>query len=154
MDEETRINNALGKLLRNYNYLELNLGLCLRHLAKPDNPDAAHSYLNRAGMPQVIQRLEELLEKSDHMADTTEFQQWIKTAEEIRQLRNYYAHATWAYLPLRDNARLEFRIPPWRKETIRGDKHGEMQIEALEADADRVQQVFNEFMAIRKKHRI
>ena len=152
MDHETRINTALGKILRNCNYLELNLGLCLRFLVSPSDPSASHSYLNRVGMPQAIKRLKNLLDECEHIPDTSEFQQWMKRAEEIRLLRNYYIHATWEYLPLLNDAPLGFRIPPWRKEVIRGSNHGTMQIEDLEADANRIEEAFNEFMAIRNKY--
>jgi hypothetical protein len=61
-------------------------------------------------------------------------------------------NAIWEYLPLRKDAPLGFRIPPWREETIMGDNQGNMRIENLEADAARIEKVFNDFMAIRKKY--
>jgi len=154
MEQELRINAALGKILRYFNYLELNLGLCLRSLENPGSPEDSHSYLNRAGLPQTIERLTQLLDECEHVPDTSEFQDWAKRAEESRLLRNYYAHATWEYLPLRNEAPLGFRIPPWRKELIKGNHRGTMRIEDLEADAYRIETTFNEFMKIRKKYRM
>jgi hypothetical protein len=152
MDHETRINAALGKILRNYNFLELNLGLCLRLLANPDDPDASHKYLNRVGLPQVIKRLKKLLDDCEHIQNTSEFQKWMERAEEIRPLRNYYVHATWEYFSLRQDTPLGFRVPPWRNEMIRGSDQGNMKIEDLEADANHIEEVFNEFMTIRKRY--
>jgi len=152
MDHESRINAALGKILRNYNFLELNLGLCLRFLANPGAPDASHKYLTRTGLPQAIKRLKKLLDNCEHIQDTSEFQEWMERVEEIRSLRNYYIHATWEYMPLRVNAPLGFRVPPWRNEMIRDSDQGSMKIEDLEADANRIESVFNEFMIIRKKY--
>ena len=47
MDHESRVNIALGKILRNYNFLELNVGLCLRFLENPEDTSASHPYLNK-----------------------------------------------------------------------------------------------------------
>ena len=152
MDPESRINAALGKILRNFNFLELNVGLCLRILENPDNPSESHRYLNKVGILEAITKLKRLIDKCEKISDTSEFHKWIEHAEEIRLLRNYYVHATWEYLPLRKDAPLGFRIPPWRKEKIMGDIQGNMRIEDLEADAERIEEVFNDFMAIRKKY--
>lgn len=152
MDHESRINTALGKILRNFNFLELNLGLCLSFLENPSDPAVSHKYLNREGMPAIIKKLKNLIDECEHIPDSHEFQEWMVRAEEIRVLRNYYVHATWEYLPSRHDAPLAFRIPPWRKERIRGSDQGRMLIEDLEADAHRIEAVFNEFMAIRKKY--
>lgn len=152
MDHEARINAALGKILRNYNALELNLGLCLRQLENPDDPGVSHTYLYRHGMPQVIKKLSNLLAACEHIPDTRAFQQWMTQADEIRRLRNYYVHAAWEYLPRRKEVPLGFRIPPWRKESIRGRQQGTLRLADLEADADRIEQALNEFMANRKQY--
>jgi len=154
MNHESRINTALGKIVRNFNFLEMNLGLCVRFLINPHDLNESHRYLSKAGMSQTIKRLKKLLDKCEHIADTLEFDAWMMRAEEIRTLRNYYVHATWEYLPLREEAPLGFYLPPWRKDTIRGCEQGCMRIEDLEADAKRVESVFVEFMAIRKKYRV
>ena len=154
MEHESRINAALGKIVRNFNYLELNLGLCLRFLENPGDPEASHKYLNRVSTPQIIERLKKLLDECEHIPDTDEFDEWMVRTEEIRALRNYYIHATWEYLPLRKEAPLGFRIPPWRKESIQGRDQGIMRIEDLEADADRVELAFKEFMTIREKYSV
>ena len=150
MDYEARINTALGKILRYFNFLELNLGLSLRALANPKDVEASHSLLKRLSMPETIKRLRKLLIECEHIPDIDAFEKWAVQAEEIRPLRNYYVHATWDYLPLRKDAPLEFRIPPWRTEMIKGKSQGAMRIEDLEADAERVKSVFEEFQSIRR----
>ncbi len=152
MGYQRRINAALGKILINYNLLEYNLGLCLRWLENPKKPSTSHKYLKKAGVPKIILRLKEKLDECEHVPDISEFEEWILRAEKIRHLRNYYVHATWEYLPLREKAPLEFIIPPWLTETINGNDQGAMRIEDLEADADRVEKVFNDFIKIRKKY--
>ncbi len=124
MDHQIRIDAALEKILRNYNFLELNLGLCLRFLVSPKDPSASHKYLKRVGVTGAIKRLQKLLGECEQVPDTSEFQEWMVHAEEIRHLRNYYVHAAWEYLPLRKEAPLGFRIPPWRNEEIKGSDHG------------------------------
>ena len=114
MDHQIRINTALGEILRNYNFLEMNLGLCLRFLANPKDPSASHKYLKRAGMHGVIKRLKKLLDDCEHVPDTSEFQKWMVRAEKIRHLRNYYIHTNWECFLLSEEAPLRFRIPPWR----------------------------------------
>ena len=152
MDYESRINTALGKIFRSYNVLKLNLGLCLRTLANPAEVSTSHSFLRRSGMPETINRLRVLLKECDNISDITAFEQWAQRAESIRTLRNYSVHSTWDYLPLRKESPLEFRIPPWRTEQIGGRSQGPMRIEDLEADAERVESVFEEFQMVRRQY--
>jgi len=103
-------------------------------------------------MPETIERLRKHLAECKHISDISAFEIWALRAEEIRPLRNYYVHATWDYLPLRKESPLEFRIPPWRKEQIKGGSQGAMRIEALEADAERIEAVFEEFLSLRRQY--
>lgn len=151
MDAESRINAALGKILRNFNFLELNLGLCLRLLENPDNPVESHDFLYKAGLPKILAKLKEHVDRCTHIKDVSEFHEWAERVEGVRKLRNYYVHGTWEYLPSRRNAPLGFRIPPWRTERILGNAEGNMRIEELEADAERIEQAFHDFTRIRRK---
>jgi len=101
-------------------------------------------------MPETINRLRTLLAECEHIPDIYAFEKWAMLAEQVRPLRNYYIHATWDYLPLRKDAPLEFRIPPWRIEQIEGRSQGTMRIEDLEADAERIEAVFEEFQSVRR----
>lgn len=103
-------------------------------------------------MPDAIARLKELLAQCEHVKDIRSFEEWAMRAEEIRSLRNYYVHATWDYLPLKEEHPLVFRIPPWRSGQIEGKSEGEMRIEDLEEDAERVAAFFDEFRAIRRQY--
>ena len=154
MEYEERINKALGKILRYFNLLELNIGLCLRLLQNPKEPEAAHTFLKKAGLPEEIQRLKSLIVQNNICDDVSEFEKWIVQADEVRQLRNHFAHAIWEYLPMVKDAPLQFSIPPWRTEGIDGEIRGKMTIENIEGHADKVETVFKEFMCIRKKYGI
>jgi len=154
MEYEVRINNALGKILRNFNFLELNIGLCLRFLQNPKKPEEAHAFLKKAGLPEEIQRLKSLIVQNNIHDDISEFEKWIMQADEVRQLRNYFAHAIWEYLPLVKDAPLQLNIPPWRAEGIDGKMRGKMTIEEIEGHAEKVETVFKQFMRIRKKYGI
>lgn len=154
MEYEVRINNALGKILRNFNFLELNIGLCLRILQNPKKPEEAHAFLKNAGLPEEIQRLKSLIVQNNIHDDISEFEKWIRQADEVRRLRNYFAHAIWEYFPLVKDAPLHFSIPPWRTEGIDGEMRGKMTIEDIENHAEKVETVFKEFMRIRKKYGI
>lgn len=149
-----RIDAALGKILRSFNLLELNVGLCLRYLASPGDPIALHSYLKRVGISEAVNRLKSLIDECDHLTDTRAFQSWMISIEEVRQLRNFYVHGTWECASCRDDAPLVFRMPPWRTEAIEGKQDRTMKIRDLEADADRIELVFIEFMRIRREYRI
>jgi len=154
MEYEIRIDNALGKILRNFNLLELNIGLCLRSLENPKKPEAAHAFLKKAGLPEKIKRLKSLIAHNNIRDDISEFEKWIGQADEVRQLRNFFAHAIWEYLPQMKDAPLQFSIPPWRTEGIDGEMRGKMTIEDIEGHAEKVETVFKEFMHIRKKYGI
>lgn len=154
MEYEVRINNALGKILRNFNILELNIGLCLRFLQNPKKPEKAHSFLQKAGLPDKIQRLKSLIVQNNIHDDISDFEKWITQADEVRQLRNYFAHAIWEYLPLVTDAPLQFSIQPWRTKGIDGELRGKMTIEDIEGHAEKVETVFKDFMRIRKKYGI
>jgi len=151
-DYELRINAALGRILRNFNFLELNLGLCLRLLENPDKPGELYDYLRNTGIAKIIKRLQRVLGECEHISDTSKYDEWMEEVDRIRLLRNFYVHATWEYLPLRHDAPLGFRVPPWKEELIDGKCQGKMTIEDLEEEANSVETVFDNFMAIRKSY--
>ncbi len=57
---ETRIDSALGKILRSFNLLELNLSLCLRHMENPEQVDLSHNWLGR-GRSTIQEKIERFL---------------------------------------------------------------------------------------------
>ncbi len=103
MDVDTRIKLALGKLLKNFNFLELNLGLCIRffgkHVDGKSEIEDYHPFLKRSSFPEYLERLKKLIDKSDHVKNSKEYKKWIAKAEKLRKLRNHYIHAIWQYYP-------------------------------------------------------
>ncbi len=152
MDAESRINAALGKMLRYFNLLELNVGLWLRRLENPVDPSKSNSFLNRAGLQQILLRIKNELENGEFIGDSSEFHDWIERVEDIRIRRNHYVHGIWEYLPLRSEAPLGFQIPPWKNDTIMGSVATSMRLEDLEADAARVEELFYELTRMREKY--
>lgn len=155
MDYENRINTALGKILRNFNYLELNLGLRIRFIASSlgDKRDLTQydGYLKRSGLPELTSRLKKLIDKCDHVPSSKEYKKWMQRAEKLRVLRNFYVHGTWEYVPNRKEGPLEFHLPPWRTEEK--DKTC-MNLEDFERDAQLSEEIFIEFLNICKKYKI
>ena len=154
MEHEVRINTSLGRILRSFNLLELNLGLCLRVLANTEDPTTLHTYLRKVGIQEIVAKLGELLDDCEHIPDSSAFKEWSSATEHVRHLRNFYVHATWDYTPLRKDMPLEFRIPPWLEGRMKTVSRGRMRIEDLENDAMCVESAFLEFMAIRNRYRV
>lgn len=152
LEYEDRINKAIGKILRYFNFLEMNLGLCIRSLENPKNVEKSHTKLARTSISEKLKKLKSLLETKQIISDTDEFNTWYKSAMEAPSVRNYYIHGTWEYLPLKTENPLGFRIPPWRIENLRGESEFYTTLESLESEAQKIQNVFENFCQIRRKY--
>lgn len=148
----TRINMAIGRILRNFNFLELNLGLSIRQLQYPGEFERSHSWLARSSIQEKVARFSMLVRERGLVANEAELDSWCRSAIDTPSLRNFYTHGIWEYLPLRKEAPVSFRIPPWRQESIKGSRSPTMTLESLEADANAVEKVFEEFMRLRKSY--
>ena len=154
IDPETRINIALGKVLRYFNFLELNLGFCIRSLENPEEPEQSHLELYQSSIKDKLKLFKDLLASQNLITDQEEFDTWYQEVGDARCIRNYYVHGTWEYLPLRSEKPLGFRIPPWRTEDLRGETKLSLSLDELEADAQQIQLVFEKFEALRRKYGI
>ena len=157
MDPETRIHVALGKILRYYNFLDTNLGLCIRFVKKPKDPALFHPQLAKMGMHEKLECFQKLVatnEKLSSVAKDPDFSQWIDSASNARAARNLYVHGTWEYLPIRAEKPLCFRLPVWMKRISRDYFEPALTLEELEIAADEMRAVFETFMHLRKKHGI
>ena len=150
---ETRINLAIGKLLRNFNFLELNLGYCIRYLQYGQEAERAHPWLARSSIQEKVIRFAELLREQSQRVNDQDLDSWCQRAAKARLLRNFYAHCIWRYLP-RAEPVVELAIPPWRKELVNDSYWVHMTLESLETDADEVEAIFRDFNALRKKYRV
>jgi len=151
-DHESRIDSALGKILRYFNLLELNLGLCIRHIENPGLVEQRHSWLAKSSIQEKINLFTRLVREKALAKDEQELDRWYNEVSSARCLRNYYVHGTWEYLPWRKEAPVGFRIAPWRSEQIRGSSLHTMTLEQLEADATAVQSVFETFARLRREY--
>ena len=149
---EERINAVLGSILRNFNFLKLNLGLCIRFLENPKDPEKSHPKLARTSIQDKLDKLKQLLTDNDLIKNKPEFDAWYAEASEARSIRNYYVHGTWKHLPLRSGKPLGFRLPPWRTEHLRGEEAATMSLNELEEDAKNLQSVFEQFIKLRRKY--
>lgn len=152
LDHQYRIDSALGKILRYFNLLELNLGLCIRFLENPGEVEISHSWLAKSSVQEKVDRFTKLVREKELAKDQRELDDWYEAVAKARCLRNYYVHGTWEYLPLRKEAPVGFRIPPWRSEQINGNSLLLMTFEELEVDAAVVQSVFEQFAKLRRKY--
>jgi|GEM_PF-3507997 len=151
-DHESRVDFALGKILRYFNLLELNLGFCIRSLENPDDVDRSHGWLAGSSVREKVERFTKLVAEKGFVGERQELDDWKEAAASTRCLRNFYVHGTWEYLSTRQGAPLRFRIPPWRSEEIRGSNSPTMTLEELEADAKAIQSVFERFAKLRRKY--
>ena len=156
LDAETRINCALGKIVRYYNFFELNLGLCIRQLENPDQPGRSHAWLAKSSLMDKVTRLGTLL-LGGELKDRKEIQEakidkLRQSVKETKSIRHYYVHGTWEYLPLRNEAPVGYRIPPWRSESVHGSSEQTMTLEDLEADAEAVKTMFESLLKMRDEY--
>jgi len=151
-DHQSRIDSALGKILRYFNLLELNLGLCIRILENPREVERSHSWLARSSLQEKVERFARLVREMNLVKNPKELDAWQQAVLDARSFRNFYVHGCWEYLPRRKEAPVGFRIPPWRSEEIKGSGSPKMSLEDLEADARAVQLVFEQFDGLRRKY--
>ena len=149
---QERIDSALGKLLRNFNLLELNLGLCIRHLQHPGEVEKSHPFLARSSILEKVARFAKLVQERGLAVETEALEAWCRSVDETPSLRNFYVHGTWEYLPLRKDHPLSFRLPPWRPESLKGSSYPEMTLEDLEDDANSVEAILDEFLRLRENY--
>lgn len=156
-DSEVRFAQAIVKLLRYFNLIDTNVGLCLSRLTNPTNPEASYE---RLGNQTSQQRFEELRARVAEgigfpkVVDSEEFGQWLSDATRARSIRNRYVHGNWEYLSLRTECPVGVNAPPWMKPKLGSLTQETMTLEKLEAVADEMEQIFNRFMKIRQRHRI
>jgi hypothetical protein len=104
-----KFNSLLVDYLNTFNYLELNVGLCISHL---DSLSMDESY-KRLEKMNFDRKLEKLLELTNFIA-TSDLHDWCKEAHEKRNERNMYLHGQWIFFPYYDKG-VEFSIAPWMR---------------------------------------
>lgn len=156
-DPTARFERALVRLIQNFNYLDLNVGLCLSHLLNPGKAEDSYPLLAKMTTEKRFSRLKKLFDEDGGLAvkeAQVDFSEWYQNAMKVRNIRNRYLHGCWELLPLRTQTPVSLRSPPWMKEKLGSSFHETMSIEELETVADEVGSAFNELMRLRKKYRV
>ena len=157
-DSEVKFAQAIAKLLKYFNLLDTNIGLCLSHLISSSDPSA--SYDGLASMT-AGQRFDELRRRVVEVGaglpkrlDVKAFEDWFEDAVWVREARNRFVHGNWEHLPLRKDAPIGVSAPPWMKSRLGKLANQQMTLAELQTIADRIEQVFHRFMSIRGAHGI
>ncbi len=154
---EIRFALAITSLLKSFNFLELNVGLCIAHLENISNPRAIYPELAKMSAEAKLDRLQSLLTKEERLIDPiikSEVIKWFARAHNARYIRNRYVHGHWDYLPLRAERPVEFQAFPWMEDRLGDDARQQMTLADLECVATDLEEVFQAFMRIRKMLRI
>jgi len=155
IDPNARFEKALVRLIRSFNYLDTNVGLCISHLSHPSNPTAAYPVLAKMTPEKRTERLQKLLEKADLEVKKKvreELSAWYEKAADVRSIRNRYVHGNWEFLPLRHKEPVGVSAPPWIREKLGPLANETMSIEQLETVAGEVEAVSQEFMQLRRMY--
>jgi hypothetical protein len=156
--DEPQFCRAIAKLLRNFNLLDTNIGLCLSHLLEPNDPQSSYPRLSRMTSQARFEELRRLViegavalpKRTDHAP----FEQWFEDATWARELRNRFFHGNWEYLPHRKEGPVGVSAPAWMRERLGLFAEERMTLASLEALADRVADIFDRFMQIRRTYGI
>jgi hypothetical protein len=152
---ELQLSDAIFRLLKYFNLLEENVGLCISYLANPADPKATYKYLGEKSAKQKIDWLRDLLSGSELVDDKglREFQEWCERAKRARSIRNPYVHGHWEYLPKRSEKPVGFRAPAWKRNKP-GHESVEMTLDDLEAIVGEMKSIFDELVKFREKYHI
>ena len=156
-DAEDRFANGIVKLLRYFNLIDTNVGLCLSHLTSPHDPEAAYPRLAKQTSQQRFDELNRLVVNGTQFSTNSEreeFDAWFKDATRARLIRNRYVHGNWEYLPRRSAAPVGVWLPAWMAGKPGQDTHESMTLEQLEDTANEVENIFERFREIRRRHEI
>ena len=154
-NSDARFSIALVRLVRYFNLLDENVGLCISHLASPSDPQASYPALAKMTAEQKMERLLELFTSQEIISDEgsiSEFAGWFERAAQARSIRNRYVHGHWEYLPMRSEKPVGVRAPAWMQEKLGPDANETMSLSDLETVADELVGVFEDFVQIRKKN--
>ena len=127
-------------LLKYFNLLEKNVGLCISYLENSDDPKVSYSILRKMTAEQKLERLKELFDIDAVIIDkkgVREFEEWFAFATRARSIRNRYVHGQWEYLPLRSDKPVGFEPPVWMQEKL-GYKLETMSVSELEAVVEEI----------------
>ena len=145
----TKFNSLIVEYLNTFNYLELNVGLCIRHLSSL-GIEGADRKLERMSFEKKLKWLLKLT-KTENSED---LHAWCQEAHEKRQERNMYLHGQWAFFPHLEEG-VEFFVAPWVKKKYvniyPGSRFNLQKLENIVAD---IKSCFEQLQILRRKHDI
>jgi len=157
-DPNARFEKAIFNLLRSFNYIDINVGLLISFISEKKSTQEIYKKLSKKTFEQKLRWFKSLLSDSNvhqYLDDKgiSEFEDWLSRAHSARQLRNRYVHAIWRFLPLSHATPVNISNPIWMKDLL-GNRKEAMSLDELEEKAIMVENVFKDFMRLRKNYRI
>lgn len=139
---------AVFNVLNYHSLLDMNLGHCIAHLSKPENPESEYTKIEKMSCSAKIDALRKL--SRPEMIDSYEI--WAKDASRVRAVRNHFAHGVWEYLPMHPSEPVGLRMPPWYApvDCIKA----RYSVEEIQSLAQEIQECFEHFMEWRREHAV
>lgn len=146
---KNQFNSLLAGYLNTFNFIELNVGLCIRSLS-PLGIDESDRKLAKMSFEK---KLEYLIDLSP-IDSKNDLHAWCANAHDKRHERNMYMHGQWAFLPHLEEG-VEFHIAPWMKEKYAAVYPGSrFSLNHLERVVSDLQACFKSLQLLRRKYGI
>ncbi|MDF2182607.1 hypothetical protein [Neptuniibacter sp. CAU 1671] len=146
---KNKFNNLLADYLNTFNFIELNVGLCIRHLS-PLGLEESDKKLEKMSFERKLECLMDL----SPVDSKRDLHEWCADAHEKRHERNMYMHGQWAFLPHLEEG-VEFLIAPWMKQKYAAVYPGSrFSLEHLEIIVSELQACFKSLQLLRRKYGI
>jgi hypothetical protein len=158
-NSNARFEKAIFNLLRNFNFIDVDVGLLISTIAVPPFSPEIYKKLSRKTFDQRMKWFRKLLkspEMRQRLGDngTSEFETWFLRAHNARELRNRYVHGIWRFYQKRVGSPVSISFPIWMKDILGGELEEAMSLDELEAKAVMVEDVLKDFIRIRNKYHI
>lgn len=149
VDLTNKFNSLLVEYLNTFNYIELNVGLCINYLSGIDTEDM-NKKISKMSFEKKIEYLLKITSSDDSKKD---LYTWSQDAHEKRHERNMYMHGQWVFIPHIEC--IEFKIAPWVKEKYSNVYPGIcIPLDKFEDIVLDIKDCFNKFNVLRTKYGI
>ena len=150
MESKNKFNSLLVEYFNTFNYIELNVGLCIRFLSglSYEEMNSKIEKLNFA------KKIEILLKLTSAELDKKDLHEWCIEAHKKRHERNMYMHGQWHFIPHLEEG-VEFSIAPWVQKKYAALYPGQrIALHKLECIVDDIKSCFDQFNRLRTKYGI
>ncbi|WP_207888350.1 hypothetical protein [Pseudomonas sp. 30_B] len=96
---QSAVSSLIGRLVMELSRFELNLDLCLRHLAGGSEPVLLNPLIERLSLKAKMDALREVIARR-HAGEVDclrEFNSWYAVMDRIRAKRNAFIHGGWVF---------------------------------------------------------